>query len=62
LVAKQPPSTKNLIRHKELLNMPDKLVEYVYRVKDPSTKKPYEPTSYWNSNTKTPESVPFPLI
>ncbi|KAH6688323.1 L-amino acid oxidase [Plectosphaerella plurivora] len=51
--------TKNLIQHDQLLNIPGKLVEYVYRIKDPETKQPYEPTCYWDSNSKLPDGSKF---
>ncbi|RBQ95702.1 hypothetical protein VDGD_20255 [Verticillium dahliae] len=47
-------STLNLINNPKLLNIPDKLVDYVYRVLD-AKGNGYEPTSFWYSNTKAPE-------
>ncbi|KAG7134278.1 putative bifunctional amine oxidase like protein [Verticillium longisporum] len=51
-------STLNLINNPKLLNIPDKLVDYVYRVLD-AKGNGYEPTSFWYSNTKAPDGSAF---
>ncbi|KAM0335647.1 hypothetical protein ACHAQA_000696 [Verticillium albo-atrum] len=54
-------STLKLIRHPQLLNIEDKLVDYVYHVydKENTPEEAYEPSCYWYSNTKTPDGGAF---